>query len=228
MMLNVLQRFAALTALLSLSAAAHAATVYDLTGPSPFGFANQNPAAAGWSQTVTYTDVTISAPLADLSSGGPIAGVQGTVYLMNQVGLGTTSANNVAPPVAISGLTATFTPRVLFSGLTLGPGNYYLVWVSTSTESLSMSMQGSGGPLNLTLGTGVADLGNSSGLVPAPFPPATGALSPTEPANNYFFTVTGTLASPPPAGVPALGPGSMIVLASLLALLALVVLRRRH
>jgi hypothetical protein len=227
MMLNKLLRIAALIALLIVSTGGYAATIYNVTGPSPFGFANQNPAALGWSQTGTYTNVSITAPLADLTSGGPIGGVEGTVYLVNQIGPGTTSANNVAPPVSISSLTASFTPQLLFSGLTLGPGNYYIVFVSTSTSDLSMSMQGTGSAI-LTLGSGVTELGNNSGTVPATFPPATTDLLPLGTPNNYFITITGDLSSVPAVAIPTLGPGNMIALMVLLALLTMVALRRQR
>ncbi len=83
---------------ISLGASAQAATIYGVTGPSPFGFANQNPVAIGWSQATEYRNVSISIPLADLVAGGPIGGAEGTIYLMNRVGPGTTTANEVAAP----------------------------------------------------------------------------------------------------------------------------------
>ena len=225
MISNRFLKAAALTALLASSVTAHAATIFNVTGPTPFGFVNQSPAAEGWSQASTYTNVSITIPLADLSAGGPIPGVQGTVYLVNQIGPGTTAANNVAPPVQVSGLTASFTPQVLFSGLTLGPGNYYVVWVSTSLNDLSMSMEGSSTATS-TLGSGVTELGNSSSLlVPAAFPPATSDLLPVSAPGNFFITVSGTPAATP---VPTLASGNMIALTILLALLGMFVLRRWH
>lgn len=199
---------------------AGAATIYDVTGPSPFGFNNQNPVAIGWSSSIAYSNVSITIPLADLSAGGPMTGVEGTIYLMNQVGPGTTSANEVAPPVSISGLTATFTPHVVFSGLTLGPANYYIVFASTQTGGLSTSMEGSSSPVKTT-GTGVTEIGWLSGLTPAAYPPATADLGGAPTDANVFMTITG---DPAATGIPTLS--SLGLLALIVAIGALAVVRR--
>jgi hypothetical protein len=115
-----------------------------------------------WNQAALYNNVTITAPLEDNSNGGPIAGIEGTVYLTNQIGPGTTVANLVAPPVTVSGLTNTFTVRTLFTGLTLGPGTYYLTFRSTNSNPLSMSMEGSSTPV-ITTGTGITPGGATAG-----------------------------------------------------------------
>jgi hypothetical protein len=85
--------------------------------------------AAGWSQTGTYADVTITAEI-DPGTG---SGTSGTAYLMTQVGPGTTVAEQIAT-ASFSATGAEFTPvlNTLFTGLTLGPGNYYLVLTSPS------------------------------------------------------------------------------------------------
>lgn len=51
-----------------LSASAQAATIYDVTGPFPFGFTNQNPVAIGWTQTTEYKNASITIPLAALAA----------------------------------------------------------------------------------------------------------------------------------------------------------------
>jgi hypothetical protein len=202
-------------------ALANAANVLNVTGPDSFGFANQIVQAEGWNQTVGYSNVTIVMPLADFSAGGPIGGVEGTVYLMNQIGPGTTAANEVAPPVTISGLTASFTPITLFTGLTLPPGNYYLVTHSTSAFDLSMSPEGSGAVV-VTPGVGVAPLGSGAESdAPAPYPPATD-MNLSLPG-HLFVTVTGDLGAP----VPTLGTVGLGALLLILAGAALLRLRRR-
>jgi len=135
----MLRKLSILIGLLVWSVAAQAANVFDVTGPAPFGFFSQEVSVIGWSQATTYTNVSITAPLRDISTGGPIGGVEGVVYLVNQIGPGTTAANNVAPPVSVSSLSATYSPVLLFSGLTLAPGNYYVVFASTNTAPLSMT-----------------------------------------------------------------------------------------
>src|SRR5271157_346356 len=166
-------------------------TLVTVTGSAPFGF-NGTVTAAGFSLSTTSTGVSISAGMADLTTGGPLSGTEGTVYLVNQVGAGTTSANNIAPPVTVSGLTATFASRSLFAGLTLTPGNYYLVWVPTSTVGgSSMTPEGASNP-TVTFGAGVTDLGSTQiGGVPAVFGPASNLTGFSTP-DNFFITVAGT------------------------------------
>lgn len=84
---------------------------------------------AGWSQTSGYTNVTITAEI-DPGTG---SGTSGTAYLMSQIGPGTTTAQQIAT-ASFSATGAAFTPvlNTLFTGLTLGPGNYYLVLSSAS------------------------------------------------------------------------------------------------
>lgn len=202
--------------LLLTAVAAQAATIYDVSGPSPFGFANQTVLVEAWHQNAIYNNVTITAPLEDNSSGGPIGGVEGTVYLTNSIGPGTTVANLVAPPVTISGLTNTFTVRTLFSGLTLPQGTYYLTFKSTNSNPLSMSMEGSSTP-TLTLGPGVTDGGGDGQINSDPFPPAT-AVS-LSPPGNLFVTVTGTLVQN--FAIPTFSPSMLIVLGLGLALIGL-------
>jgi hypothetical protein len=59
-------------------------------------------------------------------------------------------------------LTNTFTVRTLFTGLTLGPGTYYLTFRSTNSNPLSMSMEGSSTPV-ITTGTGITPGGATAG-----------------------------------------------------------------
>lgn len=196
--------------------AAHAATIYDVSGPSPFGFANQTVLVESWNQNALYNNVTITAPLEDNISGGPIAGVEGTVYLTNRIGPGTTVANLVAPPVSVSGLTNTFTVRTLFSGLNLGPGQYYLTFRSTNSNPLSMSMEGSSTP-TVTVGAGISDAGADGEITSDPFPPAT-VVTLFAPG-NLFVTVTGTLVQL--VAVPTISPAMLALLGLALALIAL-------
>jgi hypothetical protein len=52
--------------------------------------------------------------------------------------------------------------RTLFTGLTLGPGTYYLTFRSTNSNPLSMSMEGSSTPV-ITTGTGITPGGATAG-----------------------------------------------------------------
>jgi hypothetical protein len=89
--------------------------------------------AISWTQTGSYSSVDILANIANTSS---IATTTATAYLMTQIGAGTTAADEVVGPVTASvtgnpGLNAMTT---IFSGLTLGPGTYYLVLDPNSTD----------------------------------------------------------------------------------------------
>jgi hypothetical protein len=182
-------RFAPLMALLATTALVHAANVINATGPSPFFFGGQAVFVAAWSQGAAYTNVTITMPLEDRSNGGPIGGVEGTVYLMNQIGPGTTTTNQVAPPIAISGLTNAFTSRALFTGLTLPAGSYYVVLVPTNTDPSSMS-PGASNSAVVTTGTSVTFLGAGNTSSAAVYPPATSVPLGTA-EGSLLFTVTG-------------------------------------
>lgn len=210
--------------LLTCCGVTYADTLLNITGSDPFGFANQQVMVLGWNQTTNYTGVNISMPLEDLSTGGPISGVEGTVYLVNQIGTGTTTGNYVAAPVDVSGLTSSWSSRLLFSGLTLGPGNYYVVLFSTSVNDLSMSPEAASWPPVQTMGSGVALLGVGAALTATTFPPASdfGPLSPPNYA-HLFIDITGT--NVPVANVPE--PSTMILFGSGLGALGLAAWRRR-
>ena len=214
---------------LVLAGSAQAANIYNVTGPSPFGFQNQHVLYVSWSQSITYTNVSISVPLQDGSSGGPIAGVEGTMYLVNQIGPGTTPANNAAPPIPISGLSATFTNIQLWTGLTLPPGTYYLVFASANNNPMSLSPEGVSSPVTLTAGLGIAQ-GFEAGVTDinniGAFPPAN-AFNAGVSGANIAVSVTGDTNQVPPAPpvvqAPALG---VLGLASLAILLLVGVWRR--
>jgi len=150
-------------------------------------------------------------PLEDRTLGGPSAGVQGTAYLTNSLGPGTTIANQVAPPASISGLTASFTTVTLWTGLTLPPGTYYITIVPTNAQGggldggLTSSPEGSNSQ-SFTLGSGVTDLGASVANAPlAAYPPAStlccgGSLFIP---SNLLVTVTGDPGAPITTPIPS-------------------------
>lgn len=107
---------------------ARGANILDVSGADPFGFGGNLAFMTAWHQTTTFTNVSISMPLQDNTSGGPISGVQGVAFLTNQIGPGTTAANEVTAPFSVSGLTDSFATINLFSGLTWGPAITLLCW----------------------------------------------------------------------------------------------------
>ena len=211
-------RLASVAFLFTVGVVLHAANIINTSGSNSFGFSGQPAFVTAWNQTTGYSGVSIVMPLADLSSGGPIGGVEGTVYLMNRIGPGTTTANQVAAPVQISGLTNAFTPITLFTGLTLPPGNYYVVLVPTNSSPMSMSPDGTNVSVVVTTGTAVTTLGVGVPLTLAAYPPAS-TVTLTTPGNLYL-NVTGDVV-PSPAPIPVSSRASLGVMMAGLAGLGL-------
>ncbi len=84
---------------------------------------------ASWTSSVAFDNVSIFAELGADNSSASL-----TAFLTNAVGPGTTAANQIASVT----LTPPFldSPGVLlFSGLNLGPGTYYLVLTGPAAET---------------------------------------------------------------------------------------------
>jgi len=204
------------------------------SGPAvPFG--STAVLVLAWSQEIPYANASITAPLVDTTPEGPIPGTQGVVYLMTSFGPGTTQADHVAPPVSVSGLKSFFEPRLLFSGLALDPGTYYLVWAPT-TYSPHVSMSpGTSMPTDVTTGPGVTFVGIGISDTVASFPPATDAPVGPSGFGSFIITITGEPLSgrptptpaPTPMAVPTLSAWGTLALTGLLALLTISSLRRR-
>jgi hypothetical protein len=147
--------------LLMLSAPASAATVYSISGTASDGFEVGGPpdviTAESWSETTSFSGVDITALLGDYLGSGTI-----TAYLTTQIGAGATSAEQVAK-ATISPATGEETDT-LFTGLSLGPGTYYLVlssaneatWWGNTTSTTTTASGVTGGPAVF------ADIGNGS------------------------------------------------------------------
>ena len=80
-----------------------------------------------WTQTASFSNIVIDASLVSIDDSFR----SGTAYLMNAIGPGTTTASEVLAPANFTApVGSPFGPvplTTLFSGLTLGPGTYYLV-----------------------------------------------------------------------------------------------------
>lgn len=113
--------------------------------------------SVGWSQTGSYTNVTIRMALKDTGTVPTAGSVQ--AFLTDQVGAGTTqAANELFAPVTVSFSAGHEGMLTLFTGLSLGPGNYYV----TMTRSASEVTTGSMGEVRIpspVLDAGVAILG---------------------------------------------------------------------
>lgn len=91
------------------------------------------PWSVGWTQTGTYTNVSISADVNIVGTPGdpPIKPTDtGLSFLTTQVGAGTTTADEIASGTFAGTSNWGDNPHpnwiTLFTGLTLGPGTYYL------------------------------------------------------------------------------------------------------
>lgn len=172
--------------------------------------------SAGWSQTGSYTNVTIRMALKDVGTVPEGGSVQ--AFLTNQVGAGTTQATNeLLAPVTVSFSAGHDGMLTLFTGLSLGPGSYYVTMTRSPNEVTSA---GVGEVLipSPVLDTGVSILGYGIAI---------GAPSANIPDmmtdwtfSAWAFDVTG---DPVVDGVPE--PSSLLLLGSGLA--AMVYLRRQ-
>jgi hypothetical protein len=194
-------RYAILLGILATVSTSFASTIYSQSGSPGFGFNGQTDFVIGLQTTSFWQNVVVTMPLEDLNATGPISGVEGTFYLTNQSGPGTTVANQVAVD-QVSGLGSSFTPVTVFSGLSLGPGSYYIVMVPTDNSGggggWTSSPEGYSSPAPVTVGPGVTDLGIGESLTLASYPPAGtlccgGFFTP----NNLFVTITGDPVSTP-------------------------------
>jgi hypothetical protein len=177
----------------------------DGQGNSGYGLLSGFALVAGWSQTGADTNVTITAEI-DPGTG---SGTSGTAYLMTQVGPGTTVAEQIAT-ASFSATGAQFNPvlNTLFTGLTLGPGNYYLVLSSETGLGWEIATFG----ITPVTAPGVSFISNAStGNPHAVYPPASNFSSPL--GNDLEFTVSGT-AVPEPSTM-ALISGGLVLLALL-------------
>lgn len=156
-----------------------------------------------WTQTGTYTNVTITAFL----NGGVAEPEMGIAYLVDQIGPGATSANEVTAPFTVTTPAGSHDYVTLFSNLTLGPGTYDLI-LDGSEFAGPTGWSNTEGP-SFTLDSGVGNIkklsisGTQAGFAPA----STFAES----SDALFFTVTGTpqvaAATPEPGTLGTLGAG---------------------
>ena|SRR5580693_7480865 len=138
--------------------------------------------AVSWILTSTWDNVKIQAPL---ESDTPNSAT-GTAYLSNKLGAGAV-AGNVLDTFAIS--TNNNDPSALltlFSGLTLGPGTYFL----SLQDGGDLFSIGAGSPVQ-TLGSGVTQGPDLMESGPIGTPPISSAFSDSTGKTHLLFTVTG-------------------------------------
>jgi hypothetical protein len=181
--------------------AARADAIAGVAGGSSNSVEVNNPEGISWTQTGSYTDVTISAFLSAASAGGGT----GTIYLTDQIGPGTTVANQIAE-TTVSGLSfGQATATTLFSGLDLGPGTYYLITAGNlGGGGLAWNYYGGNTAIPGISGTNNSDEFNAAGM--AGYPPASAFF--TDGAQVFDFQVTGDIAATPePSSLILFGTG---------------------
>jgi hypothetical protein len=179
------------------------------------------PVYAGWTQPSTYTGVTITANLASFGGG---SGATGSAYLMNaQPSTTITSASQVGTSVPFAVSSSTPAPITLFTGLTLGPGTYYLVVSNSTGETVAQAAPA--GATTVSLGSGVTQGAQAvENGTEAVYPPDTPFYNLITGKNqNLLFSVTGNLSTPT---VPTLSYWAMLATAILLAVSGLLFVRR--
>jgi len=174
-----------------------------------------------WTQSTSFTDVSISALLA---GPAPFEPESGTAYLTSSV----PGAPELVETFVFPNLGSTATPvnLTLFSGLTLPAGTYYLTLSSTDAPGgawIDCYEQPPGSPCTVTLASGVTlAYGAASHACPScgdPLDPANPPLSffsPSPEDDRFMFAVV----TPEPSSIVLFGSGCLI--------LGLVILGRRR
>jgi hypothetical protein len=173
-----------------------ASTIISQTGRDYGGWAARTDQfdAISWSQTSAYTNVSIAVRLYSLDPTDI-----GTAWITTRVGPGTTVADEVATASFLFPSSIDPSDAILFTGLTLNPGTYYLS-IGGGTNYWS-SWYATDQPV-LTMDTGVSYNGNFYVYDAAPYAPAS-TYDPT-PSITPIFVITGT-AVPEPASLAFIG-----------------------
>src|SRR5687767_14726667 len=106
-----------------LASTASAEPIYVQAGPFD-AVAGNTPYAVSWTQTDTWTDVQIALGLANIFG---VTNAEADVFLTTSIGPGTTQAAHEIAAATLISSASDFQTITAFSGLTLGPGTYYLV-----------------------------------------------------------------------------------------------------
>ena len=191
---------------LSLASAAFAVNVITIADSTPgstgsFSIATNRPLGVSWTQVRAFSNVTIEAAIGLPSfSGAPTV----RAYLTTQIGPGTTQGAHQVAASSVLNVPVT-TPNVpqplfaLFSGLSLGPGTYFLTVFAAPGPGSTGTSAWDGDVATVT--SGVGSTVNGSGFYAA-------------------NSVDGTYAPASPFSLQAFGPGFLRVTGDLPLLFA--------
>lgn len=196
--------FAAALPLASSAFAVNVITIADSTPGSTgsFNVATNRPLGVSWTQVRSFSNVTIEAALGFPSFAGGSATVR--AFLTTQIGPGTTQGAHQVAASSVLNVPVT-TPNVpqplfaLFSGLSLGPGTYFLTVFAAPGPGSTGTSAWDGDVATVT--SGVGSTVNGSGFYAA-------------------NSVDGTYAPASPFSLQAFGPGFLRVTGDLPLLFA--------
>lgn len=221
--MSIIRRLVLTAALCAMPAFADNVITVSGTAANGAYFAPFEASYVSWTQNATYTNVAIQFLAIDTCG---TASDSATVYLTkNSIGPGTTApANEVAHNTVTFGTADGILPFTVLSGLTLGPGTYYLTFTEGVNECGHLIAAVASPSVTGAAGVTAGPFGGTGTI--AAYPPASSfsALSLTTP-----FSVTGTSNSAP-ASVPALSPWALVgtTAAMLLSAMLLLGFRRRN
>jgi hypothetical protein len=171
-------------------------------GGTVFGYTGAAGISVGWTDFSQEQDVTISALLGN--GNGPGTTSTGTAFLTTSIGPGTTIADVVAEAsVAVSCGGFCSQDVVLFSGLNLAPGSYWLTFATPVPPATYLNWA-AGNPVTATTGSSTIYDGFAylTGVYDS-FPPASPLeFLPEPPPFGYEFSVVTT---PEPAYFAVVG-----------------------
>ncbi len=183
-------------------------TIIGRTGPafSDFTLGPNDVFCISWSTSDAFSNVSITARMTSFS-GMPGSGI---AYLTTQIGPGTTVLDQVASaPFIVSAPIAS--DVLLFSGLSLTAGTYYLTL--SSPESTTAWLGASNPPMTTAPGVSYNGQFGQRHTPVDPYPPASGFM-PTDVAQGYsslLFVVSGDAVPEPSTAVTLLvGCGLLI------------------
>lgn len=173
--------------------------------------------STSWSESQAYSDVAISV-LVDSAIVGQTPSAD--AFLTTNIGPGTTATDEISHtrftvPVQLPVCSPNSCGAVvtLFSGLNLGPGDYFL---TIAPDAMSSGVVGWFPALNPTVveGAGVSE-GTSFLAAGAAFYPPASAFGDYQYAMNFTVTGAATSPIPEPATAPMIGLGALVLLVNM-------------